>query len=122
MKSRKAIPNKGNNLLPMDIIEIFMSKNGAWEWFVYKKEESGRLYAIVFSPNTPDGEIGSVWNGELNEIGVIELTLEESMPPNGFHWDLPKTLTVVDVDENHITTSNMGMGEFHDFLKERLGE
>ncbi len=40
MKSRKAIPNKGNNLLPMEIINIYMSKDGRWEWFVYKKERS----------------------------------------------------------------------------------
>ncbi len=122
MKSRKAIPNEGNNLLPIDIIEIFMNKNGTWEWFVYKKEESGRLYAIVFSPNTPNGEIGSVWKKELIEIGVIKVKLEESIPPNGFHWEKKKDLTVMDIDQSGIIIKDMGMGEFRNFLKEKLGE
>ena len=109
MRSRKAIPNEGNSLLPMDIIEIFMNDNGTWEWFVYKKEKSGRLYAIVFSPNTPDGEIGSVFKEELVKIGVIKLELSESLPPSGFHWE--EIFTVVDITENEITTKDKGMGE-----------
>lgn len=122
MKSRKAMPNEGNNLLPMDIIKIFMNKNGTWEWFVYKIEESGRLYAIVFSPYTPNGEIGSVFQKELDDIGVLELELTKSIPPTGFHWE-DQTLKIVEITEDSkIKSKNMNMGEFHNFLSNQLGE
>ena len=71
----------------MDIIEIYMTPTGSWEWFVYKKDESGRLMVIAFSPICPDGDIGSVMKQELDEIGAVQLDLEESLPPTGFHWE-----------------------------------
>lgn len=71
----------------MDIVDIYMSPTGAWEWFVYKKDKSGRLMVIAYSPMTPDGEIGSVMMSELKSIAAIRLELSESLPPSGFHWE-----------------------------------
>lgn len=99
MKNRKAIPNEGNSLLPMNIIDIYMSKNGAFEWFVYGKDKSGRLNVIVFSPTTPDGEIGSVMKQELDGIGAIQLGLDESLPPFGFHWEEPEPSVEEQIDK-----------------------
>lgn len=100
MKSRKAIPNAGNSLLPMDIIDIYMSKNGAFEWFVYKKDKSGRLWVIVFSPTTPNGEMGTVMQHELDSVGAMQLTLTESLPPVGFHWERPTPSVEEQIDNS----------------------
>lgn len=82
--SRKMIGINHNT--EIDVIDIWMSKNGAWEWFIYKKEPCGRCMAIVYSPTTPNGEFGSVMIQELKEISAIQLKLSESLPASNFKW------------------------------------
>lgn len=87
MSFRKAIPHD-ENLESFKVIQIWMSDNGAWEWFVYRTESVGddtRLYALVFSPQVPNGEFGSVWLSEVEKF--LQLTLQESLPPNGYRWE-----------------------------------
>jgi len=90
---RTAIPHdKEENVssckdLSLDVIQIWMTKDGGWEWFVYRTEPSGndvRLYALVFSPHLPNGEFGTVWLSEVENF--IKLELEESLPPTGYSW------------------------------------
>lgn len=84
---RKAIPHN-ENLKSFEVSQIWMTKDGGWEWFVYRTEPVGndvRLYALVFSPQLPNGEFGSVWLSEVKEF--LSLTLQESLPPNGYRWE-----------------------------------
>lgn len=89
---RKAIPYAKKELKDLEIIEIWMTNNGSWEWFVHAIEDNGlTLRVLVFSPNTPKGEFGTVWRSELNDLKIrcqiVQLDLKESLPPSGYSWE-----------------------------------
>ncbi len=86
IEKRRALPhNKDMGIL--DVVEIWMSDNGSWEWFIIEKRPNDVLYGLVFSPFVLDGEFGSVYKTELINNNVKRLKLSESMAPTGYSWE-----------------------------------
>lgn len=84
---RKAIPHNKDNYA-IEIIEVWISDDGTWEWFVLEKQQSGVLRVLVYSPYVPNGEFGTVYQKELESVGSItKMELSDSLPPTNYDWE-----------------------------------